>query len=388
MQQRITSIDIVRGLVMIIMALDHSRDLLHVSSITGSPTNLATTTPALFFARWITHLCAPTFVLLSGVSVYLSMKRAANLKEMQAFLRKRGLWLILAELIFINFAIWFDVQFRLLILMVICAIGVGMIVLSFLLKASPKKTGIVALAIIFLHNLLQFIPLPANPVAAVFTNLLFVPGFIVNSPALQVLVSYPFVPWVAVMLLGFSIGKIFEKVPAQRNKKLLQAGAAAILLFILFRFINLYGDPAPWQSQPAVSYTLLSFLNLTKSPPSLQFILLFVGLALLCLRFADNLPGSIKKILTVYGKVPLFYYIVHFYVIRLATFIMVYAQGFTWKDLLFGPFQYGRPATGSGIPLGGVLLVWVAVVILMYPLCKWYGDYKSRHAEKKWLRYI
>lgn len=373
---------------MIIMALDHTRDLLHVSSLTASPTNLATTTPALFFTRWVTHLCAPTFVFLSGVSVYLFMKRATSIKEMQSFLRKRGLWLIVAELIFINFAIWFDIQFRLVILMVISAIGIGMIILSFLLKASPRQTGIVAIAVIFLHNLLEFVSLPANPIAAVFSNLLFIPGFIVNSPHFQVLVSYPFIPWVAVMLLGFSMGKIFEMNVAQRNKKLLNIGLLSIVLFSLLRFTNVHGDPTPWQTQSTGLYSFLSFLNVTKSPPSLQFILLFLGLTLLCLRLADSVPGKIKEILLVYGKVPLFYYLVHFYVIRLATFIMVYAQGFTWKDLSFAPFQYGRPATGSGIELPGVFVAWVFIVVLMYPLCKWYGNYKARHPEKQWLRYL
>lgn len=387
MKYRIHSIDIVRGIVMIIMALDHTRDLLHFSSITQTPTNLATTTPAIFFARWITHLCAPTFVFLSGVSVYLSMQRAGS-KNIAGFLRKRGLWLIVAELIFINFAIWFDVQFRLMILMVISAIGFGMILLSFLLKTSPKRIGIVALAIIFLHNLLQLIPLPANPVVSIIINIFFAPGFLVNSPNFQLLMSYPLAPWIALMLVGFSIGSIFEKTVEHRNKKLLQAGVGAILLFVLLHFINIYGDPAPWKSQANGLYSFLSFINVTKTPPSLQFILLFTGIALICLRYADSLPEKIKDILRVYGKVPLFYYLVHFYVIRLATFIMVYAQGFSWKDLQFGPFQYGRPATGSGIGIAGVVAVWIGIVIIMYPLCKAYGNYKAAHPEKKWLSYL
>jgi uncharacterized membrane protein len=368
--------------------LDHTRDLLHISSLAGNPTNLATTTTALFFTRWITHLCAPTFVFLSGISVYLSFKRSGDTNDFRSFLRKRGLWLIIAELVFINFAIWFDLQFRLLILMVICAIGVGMITLSFFLKASARQTGIVAISIIFLHNLWQFVPLPTNHIAAIFSHLFFVPGFIVNSPNFQVLVSYPFIPWMAVMMAGFSMGKIFELPAAQRNKKLMQFGATAILLFIGLRFINIYGDPSPWQSQPNNLYTFLSFINVSKSPPSLQFILLFAGLALICLRYASHLPERIRNILSVYGKVPLFYYLVHFYVIRLATLIMVYAQGFTWKELLFGPFLYGRPATGSGLGLGAVYLAWICIVVLMYPLCKWYGNYKARHPEKQWLRFL
>lgn len=390
MNRRINSIDIVRGIVMIIMALDHTRDLLHVFSITQSPTNLATTSPALFFSRWVTHLCAPTFVFLSGVSVYLSLQNAGagRLGEVKSFLRKRGLWLILLEITVINFALWFDVHFRIIMLQVIAAIGFGFIILSFLLKVSPKKIGIAAITIIVLHNLLQLVLSVTNPVGSAIMNVLFAPGFIPVSPDFSIFVSYPFVQWLGIMLLGFACGQIFEMPLIKRNKMLLIAGVSCLGAFVLLRFINIYGDPAPWQTQKDGMYTLLSFLNVTKYPPSLQFILLFIGIAFLLLSFAEELPKFIRNILLVYGKVPMFYYLLHFYIIRLATFIMVYAQGFTWKDLLFGPFQFGRPASGSGIGLGAVVIVWLIIVALLYPLCKWYGNYKSRHPEKKWLRYL
>lgn len=390
MNRRINSIDIVRGIVMIIMALDHTRDLLHFSSLTQSPTDLATTTPVLFFSRWITHLCAPTFVFLSGVSVYLSLQNTGtgSLGKVKSFLRKRGLWLILLEITVINFALWFDVHFRIIMLQVIAAIGVGFIVLSFLLKASPKKIGIAAIVIIVLHNLLQLVPPITNPVLSVISNLFFAPGFIPVSPNFSILVSYPFVQWTGIMLLGFACGQIFEIPLIKRNKKILIAGVLFLLGFVLLRFINIYGDPAPWATQKDGIYTVLSFLNVTKYPPSLQFILLFIGIAFILLSFAEELPKFIQNIFLVYGKVPMFYYLLHFYIIRLATFIMVYVQGFTWKDLLFGPFQFGRPATGSGISLSAVVVVWLIIVAMLYPLCKWYGNYKSRYPEKKWLRYL
>lgn len=373
---------------MIIMALDHTRDLLHSMALTQNPTNLATTSPALFASRWITHLCAPTFVFLSGASVYLSLQRQASANNLAVFLRKRGLWLILLELTLINFAIWFDVQFRIIMFQVIAAIGIGFIVLSFLLKVSPKKTGIAAAAILLLHNLLAFVPLPGNTGIVVAGNFLFAPGLIPVTPNFSILISYPFVQWTAIMLLGFSMGTLFVKEQAERNTFILKAGLLFIAAFLLLRFINIYGDPAAWSPQKNTLFSILSFINVTKYPPSLQFVLLFLGIALLLLRYADQLPVKLKEIFLVYGKVPMFYYLLHFYMIRLATFIMVYAQGFSWNDLLFGPFQMGRPASGSGIGLGPVLLVWLLIVILLYPLCKWYGHYKEKHPEKNWLRYL
>ena len=388
MKRRIHSIDIVRGIVMIIMAIDHTRDLLHFSSLSQDPTNLATTTPAIFLARWITHLCAPTFVFLSGLSVYLSLQRQGNVKEAASFLRKRGLWLLLLEITLVNFAIWFDVQYRIVMFQVIATIGAGFIVLSFLLRSPAKITGAVAVAIIVLHNLLPLVPVPANPVLAAGRNLLFAPGIIPLAPGHLLLISYPWVQWIAIMMLGFSMGKILERPAAETNKMFIRTGLLFITGFILLRFINVYGDPFPWQQQNNDLFTVMSFFNVTKYPPSLQYILLFVGIAFILLRYADQLPRKIKNILLVYGRVPMFYYLLHFYLIRLATFIMVYAQGFEWKDLLFGPFQLGRPATGSGIGLGPVLMVWIFIVALLYPLCKWYGNYRAAHPEKKWLRYL
>ncbi|HYF31267.1 MAG TPA: heparan-alpha-glucosaminide N-acetyltransferase domain-containing protein [Chitinophagaceae bacterium] len=386
MSKRIASIDIVRGLVMIIMALDHVRDLLHVSALTQSPTDLSTTTPALFFSRWITHLCAPTFVFLSGVSVYLA-SFAKDTAAQRRFLLTRGLWLIVLEFTLINFTLWFDVQFRILMLQVIAAIGVGFIVLSFLLKVSPKVIGILAAVILVSHNLLQFVPPSGSAALNVMRNLFFTPGPQVSG-GFMFLVSYPLIPWIAIMLLGYSLGSLFRQQEGYRNKLLLGAGIGALMLFVVLRWTNVYGDPVPWSQQKDALFTVLSFVNVTKYPPSLLFTLLFIGITLLLLRFADKLPALVKRILSVYGSVPLFYYILHLLLIRLAVFIMVFAQGFKWNDLLFGPFQFGRPAAGSGIGLGGVLLVWLAIVALLYPVCKWYSRYKQLHPGKLWLRYV
>ena len=166
------------------------------------------------------------------------------------------------------------------------------------------------------------------------------------------------------------------------------AGVTALLLFVVFRFINMYGDPAPWQTQKNAIFTVLSFFNVTKYPPSLQYTLLFLGIAFILLRFADKWPSFIKNILLVYGRVPMFYYLLHFCLLRIASLIMVRLQGFSWHELNFAPFKLGRPEAGAGIGLGATLIAWIALVIILYPLCKWYGRYKLMHPEKTWLKYL
>jgi uncharacterized membrane protein len=373
---------------MVIMALDHTRDLLHTDALTQSPTDLNTTTPVLFFTRWITHLCAPTFVFLSGVSVYLSLKRNGPAFNMAAFLRKRGLWLIVLEATLITFAIWFDFQFRIVMLQVIAAIGVGFIILSFLLKLPAKMLFYSSLSIIVLHNFLAFPVAPGNPVLYALRTLWLSPGIIPVSDHFMLFVSYPLLQWTAIMVFGFSCGKVFEKEKPALNKWLAFAGLISIGLFLLLRILNIYGDPLPWASQKNTVYSVLSFLNVTKYPPSLQYTALFIGIAFIILRWADHLPKKIKNILLIYGSVPMFYYLLHFYLIRLATFIMLFAQGFSWSDLSFAPFKFGRPEPPSGISLAGVYLAWLAIVVSLYFPCKWYAAYKKKHPEKTILKYL
>ncbi len=386
--KRIHSIDIVRGIVMIIMAIDHVRDLMHTSSLTQNPVDLATTTPVLFFTRWITYLCAPAFVFLSGVSVWLSFRRSENVNATRNYLLKRGLWLILLEFTLINFALWFDFSFRLLFLQVIAAIGFGFILLALLLKTSRRTLLILATVIICGHNLVQFLPSGQSSFINTIASVLFRQSFFQVSPDFIFFVGYPLIPWFGIMLLGFVMGSLFEQADAGKGRLFFRAGLGLIIAFILLRVINFYGDPVKWSEQQSGFYTFLSFLSVTKYPPSLMFILFFLGVTFLLLCIADRLPVQVQNLFRVYGKVPMFYYLLHLYFIRIAVFIMVYSQGFTWKDLLFGPFQFGRPAKGSGISLPVVYLVSLLIVAALYPLCRWYGKYKETHREKAWLRYL
>jgi uncharacterized membrane protein len=384
--KRLNNIDFTRGLIMLIMAIDHTRDLLHITSLSQDPTNLTNTTPALFLTRWITHLCAPTFVFLSGTSVWLSMRNQGNLNSSRRFLARRGLWLIILEFTIVNFGIWFDIHFRILMLQVIGAIGGGFVILSLLLKLPPKTIGIIGLVIVFGHNLIPPVSFQ-NPALTFVWSIFFQPNFFQISPNFSFLINYPIIPWLGIMLTGFACGQLFDLPDTRRKKLLLQIGLAALGLFVILRFINIYGDPAPWKSQKDFVFTLLSFINVTKYPPSLLYTLVTLGISFLVLSFSDGVQNQFTKIVSVYGKVPLFYYLIHWYLIHSLMLILVLSQGYSFKDLSFQPFAFGRPP-GFGFELGYIYLIWFAIILSLYPLCLWYSRYKASHRENVLLRYL
>jgi uncharacterized membrane protein len=338
--------------------------------------------------RWITHLCAPTFVFLSGVSAYISFRRKMDISVSRAFLLKRGIWLVILEFTFINFALWFDIHFRFMIIEVISAIGLSFIVLSFMLKIPSRIIGITGIIIIFSHNILQGISIPSNPVAISLTSVLFRPFMLHVGENFSVFTAYPLIPWLGIMLAGFACGEFFDLPSEKRKKIFLRIGLAALSLFAIIRYINIYGDPSRWSVQKSPLFTFLSFFNTTKYPPSLLFILLFQGLAFLVLFISENVSNRFTRILTVYGRVPLFYFIIHLFIIHSLMFVMLYIQGFGNKDLIFGALKNGRPATGGGVELWVIYLIWLSVVLLLYPVCSWYGKYKSEHTENKLLSYL
>jgi uncharacterized membrane protein len=385
--KRIQSIDIVRGMVMIIMALDHTRDIIHITSVTESPTNLQTTTPILFFTRWITHFCAPTFVFLSGASAYLSFKKQNDVGKTRKFLLTRGLWLIVLEFTLVNFGVWFDPHFSVFIFDVIATIGVGFIILSLLLRASAKTILAIGLSIIFLHNLSAFIPTGNASLFGKISMMLLAPGAIPFGKGGLFIMGYPPVPWLGIMLVGFAAGRLFGYSVEKRKSLFAKIGLASIALFFVIRGINIYGDSFHWGTQKNVVYTILSFLNVTKYPPSLVFCLLTLGVMFLVLSWIEGVQNKFTSIATVYGKVPLFYFLVHWYIIHPLMFLIVFLQGYKVSDLVFGT-NLGRPKGVSGLNLWWIYLIWICVVVLMYPLCKWYGKYKEMHKEKQWLRYL
>lgn len=385
--KRIHTIDVARGIVMIIMALDHVRDLMHTTALTQDPTNLQTTTTALFMTRWVTHLCAPSFVFLSGTSAYLTFKSQRNLAQTKHFLMTRGLWLMLLEVTVINFAFWFDLQFRTIILQVIFAIGLGFVVLSLLLKLSPRIIGVIGAGIVFLHGLTLLVPIPQQQGLAVGWSFLFRTNVFAITPNFTLGTLYPFIPWLGILLSGFAFGSIFEQSAPIRKKLLWRSAMLALSLFVIIRLINFYGDPSPWAEQKSGLFTFLSFLNVSKYPPSLLYTLLMLGILFVLLALGDIKPNGFTNVLATYGKVPMFYYLLHWYLIHSLMFGMVFLQGFHWEDIPIGTFSFGRPPN-SGVELEIIYLVWIGVVLTLYPLCRWYGKYKAAHRDIKWLSYL
>lgn len=385
--KRILSIDFVRGLVMIIMALDHVRDLIHIHSVIQSPTDLSTTTPVLFFTRWITYLCAPIFVFLAGTSAYLSSSMNADIKSYRRFLFQRGVWLILLEFIVVNFGLYFDLGYHTILFEVIASTGLGFIMLGFILKLPAKTIGIIGVAILFSHNLAALIPLSDTSIIKQVLMPFFAPGaFSIGSRT--VIMGYPPIPWLGIMLLGFGAGKIFQWGIIQRKRLWLNLGLASILLFLIIRFINIYGDSAPWSVQKNPALTILSFLNVSKYPPSLVFCLVTLGIMFLIFAYADGIKNKFIELVSVYGRVPLFYFLIHFYFIHIILIVIILVQGFDWSSLDFTSGQFGRPkGVESGLSLIGVYLVWIAVVIILYLPCYWYGKFKRVHTNW-WLKYL
>jgi len=398
-RNRVQSIDILRGLVMVIMALDHVRDFFYKADLGKAadaaldPTNMQTTYPALFFTRWITHFCAPIFVFLAGTSVYLMCQRKSK-KEVSLFLIKRGFWLILVEIIIVTFGWTFNPFFNVIILQVIWAIGVSMVLLGILVLLPYKLIFAIGLIIVAGHNLMDYQSISSGLKGSTFANLLYFSNFSIFSLSQDhvVIIVYAFLPWTGVMLLGYCFGKLYRAgIDAEwRRKKLIQLGAGITLLFIILRFMNVYGDPVSWESQPrGTIYTILSFFNLNKYPPSLLFLCMTIGPGILFLAFIEKAHNWFTRIMNVYGRVPMFYYILHFYIIHIIVVIVFYAQGFGEKDIVPTGLPFYFKPNGLGFNLWGVYAIWFLVVIILFPICKKYDRYKTANAKQKWwLSYI
>ena len=388
-KRRISSVDLLRGAVMIIMALDHTRDFFHYDAQLSNPLNLNTTTPILFFTRWITHFCAPVFVFLSGASAFLQSARKSK-KELSLFLISRGLWLILAELTIVNFIFSFDIYYSIFALEVIWAIGISMVILGLVIWLPFELILAIGLLIVLGHNSLDFYERGKRPDSfGVGYNLLHRVGFHPLWGKHNLFIFYPFLPWTGLMMLGYCLGKVLRNDNAAYRKRFLViAGLSTIALFSILRFINIYGDPFRWSEQPTGFRTFLSFINTSKYPPSLFFISMTIGPALLLLAWWDTIQNAFTKIVSVYGRVPFFYFVVHFFILHLFTTITFFLRGHTYAEGMAdqGFTKFVKP--GEGFTLTMVYVIWIAVVITLYPLCKWYDNYKTRHKEKKWLSYL
>ncbi len=375
---------------MVIMALDHVRDYFHYGSFFIDPTNLDTTTPMLFFTRFITHFCAPVFVFLAGTSAFLyGNKKTKN--ELFKFLFTRGIWLIFLE-IAVNNLIWkFDISYSRLILQVIWAIGFSMISLSFLIYLSRKSLLIIGSIIIVGHNALDGIVMSGSGFKSVVWYLLHQKSFIPLGDGNDIGVFYPVLPWIGLMVLGYCFGEFYQKDfdVNVRKKWLLRLGFGAIALFFVLRGINIYGDLVPWTLQDTSTKTILSFFNVTKYPPSLAFVLITMGPSLLFLYGIETVKNKLTDFFLVFGRVPFFFYFLHVLVIHVLAIMGILIFGGNWRDMILTAEVFANAKfINYGYSLWVVYLVWIAVVLLFYPFCKKYMIYKANNKDKWWLSYL
>lgn len=383
---RIQSIDLLRGLIMIIMALDHTRDYFHWSVFHYDPLDLTKTSTPIFLTRWITHFCAPVFVFLAGTSAWLTGVRKGK-RALSKFLLTRGLWLIFIEITVMTFGITFNIEFSVILLLTLWALGISMIFLSVLVFLPKRVLLVLALAVIAFHNLLNDIQVEGSGLDAVGWAMLHEPKFFALE-AFNIFIGYPVLPWIAVMAAGYCFGELYTGLdPVKRKRILIIVGITMIFLFIVIRWINGYGDTGKWSSQNNNVFTILSFINTTKYPPSLLYILMTLGPAILLLAFIEKPLNRFGKAIAIYGKVPFFYYILHFYLIHIAAVFATLLSGFSWNDIT-NSIDKGRPLEGYGFKLWIVYIVWFTIVALLYPLCKWYSNYKLRNPQKWWLSYL
>jgi uncharacterized membrane protein len=386
---RVSSIDLLRGTVMIIMALDHVRDYFHADAFQYDPLDLEKASPLLFFTRWITHFCAPVFVFLAGTSAYLSGQKKTK-KELSLFLITRGIWLIILELTIINFGWLFNWRLPTLPLIVIWALGVSMIALSIFIHL-PKR-AILAIGIILVggHNLLDPITVTEPGTTKFLWSILHEPG-VYQVAGKNIFVGYPIIPWIGLMALGYCFGQLYSfQFDAKKRKRLLMLiGISAILLFVILRFTNVYGDASSWSQQSSPLRTVLSFIRTTKYPPSLLYMLMTIGPALLFLAFSERPLGKIGQVISVFGRVPLFYYILHIYLIHLLALLAAEVAYTDWTDMIVSFWVNFEPQLqGYGFELWLTYVIWIAIVVGLYPLCRWYDRYKTNNRDKKWLSYL
>jgi len=395
-RSRIDSVDLLRGLVMVIMLLDHTRDYVHADGLIFDPTDLTRTTPILFFTRWITHFCAPIFVFLAGTSIALQLARGKSKPELSRFLITRGLWLIVLEFTVIRAAVAFDFDTTSLgFIQVIWAIGVSMIVLAGLIHLPLRAVAAIGIAIVALHNLGDGIRVqgwagPGSPAPGFGDALWMVlhqPGFILVLGR-PLLVLYPVLPWIGVMTAGYALGAVYGWEPARRRRFLVRLGLAMIAAFVVLRFLGVYGEQIPFTTQKNGVFTLLSFLNTTKYPPSLLFTLMTLGPAMLALAWFERTErGPVGRALVTYGRVPLFFYILQWLISHSLAVLFSLMAGKPVAHLLAFPGSVRPVPAGAGFSLGVVYATWLLGIAISYPLCRWFAGVKRRRTDW-WLSYL
>ncbi len=383
-KERLDSIDLLRGLVMVVMALDHVRD--YFTEVRFDPLDLSQTTVPLALTRWITHFCAPVFVFLAGTGTYLSLSRGKSRPALSRFLLTRGLWLVLLELTVVRFGWEFNLSYSVPFVQVIWAIGWSMIALSALVYLPSRVVGGFGVVMIAVHNMLDGVD-PGN--LGIFGwpwQVLHVFGPIVYAPGRVFFIAYPLIPWIGVMAAGFAFGEIFTMERRRRTGALYALGGGLVVVFALLRGFNLYGDPLPWSTQATAGLTVISFLNCLKYPPSLLYLTMTLGPAIVLLPLLEKWKGKAAGFFLVYGRVPMFYYILHIYLIHLLAVGTAALMGLNVGFLFAAPFfNTAPPGWGFGLP--AVYAFWAATVIALYPACRWFAGVKKRRHDP-WLSYL
>jgi uncharacterized membrane protein len=391
---RLAAVDALRGAVMVLMALDHTRDFIHAGAMAFSPEDLARTTPILFLTRWITHICAPTFMFLAGAGAFLRLERERSVTAVSRFLWTRGLWLVLLEVTVMRLAMNFSLGPPYpVLLIVLTALGVAMIALAALIHLPRGVVLFVSLAVIALHNLLDPIQAARFGRFAGLWTLLHQQG-VFTVGGITFVVAYPVLAWIGVMGAGYGCGPVLLLDAQRRRRLLLFAGGAMLIGFLLLRTANGYGDPSPWSAQSSTVFTVLSFLRTTKYPPSLQFLLMTLGPALIALAWLErHTRNAAVDALATIGRVPMFFYVVHFTALHVVASSMAWVRyGRQSLAFLFNPLpSMGGPAAlfppGFGYPLWTVYVVWLGIVLSLYPVCRWFAGVKKRRRDW-WVSYL
>ncbi len=391
-RRRLQSVDAVRGAVIILMALDHIRDFIHSSAMIFSPTDLTRTTAPIFFTRWITHFCAPVFAFTAGMGAYLWMQRNRSKGQLSRFLLLRGFWLVVLEVTLLRFILFSSIRFSdtLVVLLVIWMLGLCMMALAALIHLPTRVLVVLSLAVVAGHNLLDGINAARFGKGAWVWNVLHQQGvFQVGSSS--VLIAYPLIPWVAVMAAGYCFGTVMLWDPSRRQRLLVRIGIGLTLGFIALRAWNGYGDLVPCAPQKSTLFTVLSFLNCTKYPPSLAFLLMTMGPALLVMAWLERVHLSQRHPLIVFGRVPFFFYTIHLAVEHLLAILLAWSRYGSGRYLLLPPPSMGGASAafpaGYGFPLWAVYVTWAAVIVMLYPLCRCFAQVKQKRGDW-WLSYL
>jgi uncharacterized membrane protein len=386
--KRIESIDLLRGLVMVIMTLDHVRDFFHYDAFLFDPTDLTKTNPALFATRFVTHFCAPVFVFLAGTSAFFVGQRRDK-KSLATWLLKRGIWLIFTELTVVKFAWLFKLDYSSTFLQVIWVLGVSMIFLAGFIYLPKKFVITISLMGIVGHNLFDTIATSDQISSAIWT-------FIHEENQIRIgninlYVAYPLIPWIFLMPMGYYFGELYNKNinSNYRIRVLLNLGIGITVLFIILRFTNFYGDPYQWSTQESLIFTIMSFFNLNKYPPSLLYLLVTIGPTLIFLSFAEKWNGLVFDKLITIGRVPMFFYVAHLFAIHTAAVIAAILTGYSFSDMIIDNFVTLQPELqGYGFGLLIVYLVWIIIIAVLYPISSWFNNYKNNNRDKWWLSYL